>query len=103
MATDQFGFLWRNDDGTEITATDAATEDTNVSSAIGTSLRLRIGVDATGNPPSAIPTLQVRTTTGPWQNVPIEVAAGPVVGDGVLLETGTDFVLLETGDFLLLE
>ena len=29
--------------------------------------------------------------------------SGPAVGDGMLLENGTDFVLLETGDFLLLE
>jgi len=28
---------------------------------------------------------------------------GPGVGDGILLEAGTDFVLLETGDFILLE
>lgn len=29
--------------------------------------------------------------------------SGPASGDGLLLETGTDFLLLETGDFLLLE
>ena len=29
--------------------------------------------------------------------------SGPAVGDGILLENGTDFVLLETGDFVLLE
>jgi len=29
--------------------------------------------------------------------------SGPAVGDGLLLENGTDFVLLETGDFVLLE
>ncbi len=29
--------------------------------------------------------------------------AGPSSGDGLLLETATDFLLLESGDFLLLE
>jgi hypothetical protein len=29
-------------------------------------------------------------------------SSGPSVGDGVLLENGTDFLLLESGDFLLL-
>ena len=29
--------------------------------------------------------------------------SGPSVGDGILLEAGTDFVLLETGDYLLQE
>ena len=28
---------------------------------------------------------------------------GPAVGDGLILEAGTDFLLLETGDYLLLE
>lgn len=102
MATDQFGYLWRNDDGTETTATDAALEDVSVSSAVGTSLRLRIGVDATTDPASAVPTLQVRTPTGPWQDVPLETSTGPALGDGLLLEL-TDFLLLEIADFLLLE
>ncbi len=30
-------------------------------------------------------------------------SAGPASGDGLLLETATDFLLLESGDFLLLE
>jgi hypothetical protein len=29
--------------------------------------------------------------------------AGPASGDGFLLENGTDFYLMESGDFLLLE
>lgn len=28
---------------------------------------------------------------------------GPAVGDGLFLEDGTSFLLLETGDFILLE
>ena len=35
--------------------------------------------------------------------VPGGAGSGPSSGDGLLLETGVDFVLLETGDFLLLE
>lgn len=35
------------------------------------------------------------STTGPLP--------GPQLGDGLLLETGVDFLLLESGDFLLLE
>lgn len=31
------------------------------------------------------------------------ISIGPVTGNGLLLETGFDFLLLETGDFILLE
>jgi len=31
------------------------------------------------------------------------VVPGPSVGDGLILEAGTDYLILETGDFILLE
>jgi len=53
------------------------------------------------------------TPSSPIRSVPLQSitwsiaggggGGGPAVGDGLLLENGTDFVLLETGDFVLLE
>jgi len=51
----------------------------------------------------------VRTTTLPRNIIVLTdddataVTAGPSSGDGLYLETGSDFLLLENGDFLLLE
>lgn len=39
----------------------------------------------------------------PAPAAPAPGGGGPAVGDGLLLENGTDFLLLESGDFLLLE
>lgn len=44
------GYRWRNDDGSETTATWAAAQDTTDSVAIGTNQRLRVIVNATGDP-----------------------------------------------------
>jgi hypothetical protein len=46
----QEGFRWRNDDGDEATATWKAAQDANVSVPLMSPLRLRVLVDATGNP-----------------------------------------------------
>lgn len=57
---DQKHFRWRNDDGSETTATWAAAEDTNVTIAALTPTRLRVEIAATANPASAAYKLQYR-------------------------------------------
>lgn len=47
---EQEGFRWRNDDGSESAATWAAAQDNNVSVAALTNIRLRVLINATGNP-----------------------------------------------------
>ena len=48
----QYAFRFRNDDGSESAATWDAAENTNVSLSPGSKIRLRVGIDATGNPES---------------------------------------------------
>ena len=57
---DQTHFRWRNDDGSETTATWAAAEDANVTIAALTPTRLRVEIAATANPASAAYKLQYR-------------------------------------------
>jgi hypothetical protein len=47
---DQEGFRWRNDDGNETTATWNANQDTDISAGAGINKRLRVIVNATGDP-----------------------------------------------------
>jgi len=57
---EQAHFRWRNDDGSETTATWAAAEDANVTIAALTPKRLRVEITATGDPASAAYKLQYR-------------------------------------------
>lgn len=57
---DQTKFRWRNDDGSETTATWAAAEDANVTIAALTPTRLRVEITATGDPASKTYRLQYR-------------------------------------------
>lgn len=67
---DQTHFRWRNDDGSETTATWAAAENTGVSIAAGIPTRLRIQVQATNDPPSQGYKLQYRKVGDPtWLDV----------------------------------
>jgi hypothetical protein len=50
---EQEGFRFYNDDGSEAASTAAAPQDTNATFPIGYNLRLRMLVNATGDPPSA--------------------------------------------------
>lgn len=50
MALEQYAFRFRNDDGSESTATTLA--DTNITLTPGSKTRIRIGIDATGDPTS---------------------------------------------------
>lgn len=68
----QEGFRWRNDDGSESTATWKAAQDTNVNMPIDGAARLRILLNATGDAPSAQYQLEYRIkTSGTWRKVEI--------------------------------
>jgi hypothetical protein len=48
----QYRFQFRNDNGSESTATDKAAENTNINLVPGSKIRLRVGINATGDPTS---------------------------------------------------
>lgn len=48
----QYAFRFRNDDGSETAATYAAAENTNITLTQGSKTRIRIGINATGDPTS---------------------------------------------------
>lgn len=62
---DQEGFRFRNDDGTEITATWAATQEVDISEAIGVRKRLRILINGDGDVSSQQFRLEVKKNTDP--------------------------------------
>jgi len=67
---EQEGFRWRNDDGSETTATWRQTQDTNDSVAKETPLRLRMLVNATNDPPAAHYKLQYKPPgADTWEDV----------------------------------
>lgn len=49
---EQEGFRWREDDGSETTATWAAAQDTHINAAVSTTRRLRLLLNGTGDPAS---------------------------------------------------
>lgn len=66
----QARFRWRNDDGSETTATWAAAEDTPISLAKNTPVRLRVEIGATGDPASAAYKLQYRKVgDSTWRDI----------------------------------
>ena len=66
---DQYAFRFRNDDGSETTATWKATQNTNISEVVE-ALRLRIGLQATGDPAAAAYQLEwQRVAEGIWRKV----------------------------------
>jgi hypothetical protein len=66
----QSEFRFRNDDGSETTATWAASQDAGVTAAVGTTQRLRVLVDATNDPGSAPYQLQYKKSTDTdWKTV----------------------------------
>jgi hypothetical protein len=70
---EQEGYRWRDDDGTETTATWAAAQDTStgITISIGTNIRLRMLVNTTNDAPSQGYELQHRIKDGPavWRKV----------------------------------
>lgn len=70
LALDQEGYRWRNDDGSESTATWKAAQDTTVNLAPDTTTRLRMIVNATSDPASAQYKLQYRKVgDASWRDV----------------------------------
>lgn len=65
------GYRFRNDDGSETTATFKAAQDTNISQGIGSNVRVRVIANATGDPPSTGYVLQYRRKTSgeAWKDV----------------------------------
>lgn len=61
----QEGFRWRNDDGSESAATWAAAQDTNITEDKNITKRLRVLVNATGDPASTSFQLEVKKSTDP--------------------------------------
>ena len=69
----QSAYRWRNDDGSETTATWAANENVDLTAGKDTNKRLRVQLDAqSGDPASAQHKLQYRkvgSSTGVWHDV----------------------------------
>ena len=67
---DQEGFRWYNDDGSESAATAIAAQDTNITQAAGTVGRVRMLVNATGDPATTQFKLQYKLSTdGTWSDI----------------------------------
>src|SRR5436853_4589445 len=82
----QANWRWRNDDGSETTATWKANENTQaVLSITGEIWRLRLEVyNNTGNGVAIFDTLQYATSTsGPWKNLDIVAGSNPFKIAGV--------------------
>lgn len=63
-------FRWRNDDGSETTATWRITEDTNMQDEDETTKRLRVQINATGDPASQTYTIQYKKSTDDdWRTI----------------------------------
>lgn len=70
ISLDQEGFRWRNDDGSEATATWKAAQDTNVTVNPDETARLRFIVNATGDPANAQYKLQYRKVgAASWRDI----------------------------------
>lgn len=80
MSIEQEGFRWRNDDGSETTATWKANQDTNgVSVGLDTAVRLRVIVNAAGlAPETSLYRLEARRLASPTGNwFEVEPTASP--------------------------
>jgi hypothetical protein len=66
---EQEGFRWYNDDGSESASTAFAAQDTNITAASSTTKRLRMLVNATGDPATKAYKLQYRIAAGSWADV----------------------------------
>jgi len=60
---EQEGYRWRDDDGSETSASWLASQDASTSIAKATTVRLRVIVNATADPPSGTYTLQYKLST----------------------------------------
>lgn len=72
VVLEQEGYRWRNDDGSETTATWKAAQDTTVTLPAGTVTRLRVIVNATGDPSSGQYKLEYRKVGDTaWRNMDV--------------------------------
>lgn len=86
-SVDQEGFRFRNDDGSETTATWAASQDTNVTKPLSANLRLRMLMNATGDPAATAYTLyHQKNGAGGYTKVPLVASSSPTLSYG---EAGT--------------
>ena len=72
VSWEQEGFRFRNDDGSEITATWRQVQDVNDTASIGDTIRPRILSDATGDPSGTTATLQYKRDDEPaaeWRDI----------------------------------
>ena len=80
IAVTQEGFRWRNDDGSQTSATWKEAQDTNTPLALATPARLRVLLDSTGDPAPAAYTLYYKKTTdSTWLAVPVGSGGGSPV------------------------
>jgi hypothetical protein len=80
MALEQEGYRWRNDDGNETGATWLENQDTPATFALDTGKRLRILVNATGDPANAKYRLEYKKSTdSQWQGVPVAGTPGHAI------------------------
>ena len=66
---EQAKYRFRNDDGSETTATWKAAQNTAISEGTGTNVRLRFQIQATNDPTAKAFKLQYRRSGGNWENV----------------------------------
>jgi hypothetical protein len=81
VALEQEGFRWRNDDGDEDAATWLDTQDTDITAEEGANVRLRILVNASGDPASTPYQLEFKKTTGslPYSSAFTKVPTGTTI------------------------
>jgi len=115
MALTQYAFRFRNDDGSESAAMWAGAESANINLIPGANVRIRIGVDATGDPTNQYFQLEYRHkpnggSFGAWAKVNVPNNILLESGDNALSESGDKIIkesinkiLLESGDAALLE
>ncbi len=101
-AIDQEGFRWRNDDGTEITATWRQMQDFDDTVGKVTNIRLRTLLDSTGDPASQQFKLQYKKTAdSTWLDVPLSTTPSDLVieaGDTSHTDDGNSTLTTHTID-----
>ena len=73
---------FRNDDGSETTATNLASQDVNVTTGLNVNVRLRVQVSASGDPPSVVPSLWYTKNGGAQTQVPVGSLTTPTLSIG---------------------
>lgn len=87
---EQEGARFRNDDGSETTATWAASQDSNHTAALSTNLRLRALVNATGDPATGAYTLRYQKNgSGGYVAVPVGATVPEAYGTVTFQSIGT--------------